>query len=272
MNAEQRRDPGCGGRHPPRAFTLIELLVVIAIILILAALLGPALRSSLEAGKKAACTSNMHQIYVVLMSYANDNNNWLPRVYWGDGSTLMSQSTDSPYGGDWLNSYFPNTKILHCAGMDLQITAPNSIYWGYPGYDKFWWTTYRILAGTSDQTPSISTFYGWQLETVSTPTSITRVPCPNLGFLGQTITGYGVEGDYFGPVYIATAAEQPAILDAYDPSDGRWGQYGRSGQGCINNHASLNGENIVFMDGHCEWRTASQVQPRCWEYEDWIYW
>ena len=42
-----------------RGFTLIELLVVIAIIAILAAILFPVFARAREAGRKAACMSNL---------------------------------------------------------------------------------------------------------------------------------------------------------------------------------------------------------------------
>ncbi len=44
------------------AFTRIELLVVVAIILLLAALLMPALKNARAAGKRAVCQSNLRQI------------------------------------------------------------------------------------------------------------------------------------------------------------------------------------------------------------------
>ena len=47
-----------------KGFTLIELLVVIAIIAILAAILLPVLSEAREQARRAACKSNLHQIYV----------------------------------------------------------------------------------------------------------------------------------------------------------------------------------------------------------------
>ncbi|UCH35722.1 MAG: prepilin-type N-terminal cleavage/methylation domain-containing protein [Armatimonadota bacterium] len=61
-----------------RGFTLIELLVVIAIIAILAAILFPVFARAREAARKATCLSNLKQIALAALMYAQDYDEVLP--------------------------------------------------------------------------------------------------------------------------------------------------------------------------------------------------
>ncbi len=59
-------------------FTLIELLVVISIIAILMAIMMPALRMAREQARTVVCKSNMRQLGIGIMNYAESNNNEMP--------------------------------------------------------------------------------------------------------------------------------------------------------------------------------------------------
>lgn len=120
--------------RPCRAFTLIELLVVIAIIALLAALLGPALISAREKGRKAACVSNLRQVGIAIQTYAADNDGNIPfgpvappftspfDFYPSTGAptSLISLGHGAPVGLGLLLSHqlSRQSRVLFCPGPD----------------------------------------------------------------------------------------------------------------------------------------------------------
>jgi len=69
---------GLGGSRPRAAFTIVELLVVIGIITVLMAILLPVLKNAREQARRAVCASNMRQIGIAALTYANDHKGILP--------------------------------------------------------------------------------------------------------------------------------------------------------------------------------------------------
>ncbi len=74
------------GKHPA-AFTLIELLVVIAVLAVLAAILFPVFAQAREKARQTTCLSNLKQIGLAWMLYAQDYDEQVcPSYYYSDNN------------------------------------------------------------------------------------------------------------------------------------------------------------------------------------------
>jgi prepilin-type N-terminal cleavage/methylation domain-containing protein len=109
----------------PRGFTLIELLTVIATITILAALLLPILSRAKIKAQRTSCLSNLRQLGVAWMMYADDNNGSLVESYpdnnnnpevWvqGDMTKANEAGNEDLIRAGKLFPYNPSVPIYRC--------------------------------------------------------------------------------------------------------------------------------------------------------------
>jgi prepilin-type N-terminal cleavage/methylation domain-containing protein/prepilin-type processing-associated H-X9-DG protein len=229
-------------RQARSAFTLIELLVVIAIIAILATLLLPTLQRAKEMGKRSNCRGNLRQIGFILLMYADDNQNrfptmvtpppWPPTGGWAwdfprmpTGNILVG--TPHPWSDAATVAKGSRKKILFCpSNFELN---KNDQCWGPPhcGPENF------VITG-----------YVWTLYSGNA----TKVPL-NL----QVATSKGIPGRSVAETELAAdvivSMDKINYLHAIGYFDQR------------TNHMDGKqpaGGNILFVDGHVQWRPWSQ--------------
>ena len=126
-------------------FTLIELLVVISIIVMLIALLLPAVKKARESMRATQCLSNERQIFVAAANYAEDLQAIVPAAFaYPPGNSRPWPSRLQPYlGGIDADPAFgsihdnvtpPSTQrtVLHCPSVN-----PHGGQTDRTGYSRF---------------------------------------------------------------------------------------------------------------------------------------
>jgi prepilin-type N-terminal cleavage/methylation domain-containing protein/prepilin-type processing-associated H-X9-DG protein len=97
-----------GIRVTRRGFTIVELLVVISIIGMLIALLLPAVQAAREAGRRATCNNNLHQLGLAMLNYESVHKvfplNW---GYVAAGAANPDNTGVGSIGHSWLAGVLP---------------------------------------------------------------------------------------------------------------------------------------------------------------------
>lgn len=97
------------------AFTLLELMVVVGILLMLMALLMPALRGSMARAREVQCLNQLRQLGVLIITYAKDHKGELPPAVAVNPSTLLISTGQALT--TYMNSLTMPSNVWYCPSL-----------------------------------------------------------------------------------------------------------------------------------------------------------
>ncbi len=233
------------GRRPRcelGGFTLIELLVVIAIIAVLAGMLMPALKSARGKAQSMACMSNLKQILLADLLYADDHNDALVPYWISDGTSYLTPYTTYKYPG-LLQPYIKPGSGTFVPSRNEWMRCPaqkNKDPWG------------DVITGLGPVYAKGNNNHFIHSDGVSAPKrlSVRRGEIRNsaatpswLDVDGGTAQGY--------PAYCRGCFPAGLMLEPISSEPNNFG------------HRHNGGANVGFVDGHGEWVSLKTLQQPC---------
>ena len=235
-------------RRSTLGMTLIELLVVIAVVAILASLLLPVITSTKEAARRAKCKSNLRQWGVALNLYGMDHEDRLP---------VLTNQDGVPGGWPWdcpstvatnLEQYGAQRPILYCPSFPQQ---NNEELWDFSANPRSPGRDYRVLG-------YVMTFpFAARLWSTNINHTLSVGPM-DVG--GQEMLASPSDRVVIADAVISDGDDQVnRANNRYHDVSGGWPNHRTSH---INGANYPNGGNLLFLDGHVEWRPFKQMVVR----------
>jgi prepilin-type N-terminal cleavage/methylation domain-containing protein/prepilin-type processing-associated H-X9-DG protein len=237
-------------------FTLIELLVVIAIIAILAAILFPVFARARENARRASCQSNLKQLGLGIIQYAQDYDEKMPVT------NLSTASCGDTLGAGW------GTRIFAYVKSNQVFVCPSDSGYVDSGYTRVSYAYNSSIGGANSSraiSGAMSAMNSSALTVLLFEASHSEMPD---GWSEATLasdpsnsyTNVGTPASY-GRSFASTAGCNTATIFATGTPLGGVSVTASDSTVNLNEGRHLSGANYLLADGHVKWFKSSAISP-----------
>ena len=225
-----------------KAFTLVELLVVIGIIVILVAILLPALSGAKEMARKSSCASNLQQMTKCLQFYAEDHYERYPLAW-------KTQLWDDLDGPGWDEKAGWMRRLYTYVGQNRQVYKCPSFA---RAEDEF----HYFLGTRAAYARRFLEVYDVELSRVPLRRDWIQYPAAYVlgGDCNRKFAVMDCDRDDYTQPCLGFAAEMKAEPGAF------WEPW----------HS--NGLNVIFADAHVNWYSRHDGSTMTYSYDDYTDW